>query len=61
MEELIATILIVGGYRLVAEEAVYHRDAILRASLVDTNKLSAESVKGVQTQAILRSESRLSS
>jgi hypothetical protein len=48
MEELIATILIVGGYRLVAEEAVYHRDAILRASLVGTNKLSTESVKGVQ-------------
>ena len=61
MEELIATILIIWGDRLVAEEAVYHRDAILRASLVDTNKLSAESVKGVQTQAILRSESRLSS
>ena len=61
MEELIASILIVGGYRLVAEEAVYHRDAILRASLVGTNKLSAESVKGIQTQAILRSEYRLSS
>jgi len=61
MEELIATILIVGGYRLVAEEAVYHRDAILRASLVGTNKLSTESVKGVQAQAILRGESRLSS
>ena len=61
MEELIATILIVGGYRLVAEEAVYHRDAILRASLVGTNKLSTESVKGIQVQAILRSESRLSS
>ena len=61
MEELIATILIVGGYRLVAEEAVYHRDAILRASLVGTNKLSTESVKGIQAQAILRSESRLSS
>jgi hypothetical protein len=61
MEELIATILIIWGYRLVAEEAVYHRDAILRASLVGTNKLSAEPVKGVQTQAILRSESRLSS
>lgn len=61
MKELIATILIVGGYRLVAEEAVYHRDTILRASLVGTNKLSAEPVKGVQTQAILRSESRLSS
>ena len=61
MEELIATVLIVGGYRLVAEEAVYHRDAILRASLVGTNKLSAEPVKGIQTQAILRSESRLSS
>ena len=61
MEELIATILIVGGYRLVAEEAVYHRDAILRTSLVGTNKLSTQTVKGVQTQAILRGESRLSS
>ena len=47
MEELIATILIIWGDRLVAEEAVYHRDAILRASLVGTNKLSAESVKGI--------------
>ena len=54
MEELIATILIVGGYRLVAEEAVYHRDTILRTSLVGTNKLSTQTVKGVQTQAILR-------